>query len=175
MKRNQIVGHDATPVNPPWAIVHVTGIEGVDEYQLNAVVTFDPRERNDRIQMHEMANALHDAALRHPDTGASHAEVCDLLRTYAKLLGEGGTRQPTRAEIAEALGGFADTFDRLHGEPGPDLDGLTLAEHRTEIGMCPDGDDHWAADCHGYECRSWCDDRDANYVGTRTAELGWTA
>jgi hypothetical protein len=94
------------------------------------------------------------------EQGASHAELCELLDTYAELLGSPSLRYPTRSEIQAALGGFVDTLGNLHSEPGDDRDVLTLAEHRREIGMCPDGGDHWYADCGPHECPTW---REAAY------------
>jgi hypothetical protein len=89
-------------------------------------------------------------------TGASHADLCALLGEFAAVVKATPARQLDPAAIADALAGFADTLGNLHSEPGDDRDVVTVAEHRAEIGLCPDSGDHfYGPACRQHECPTW--------------------
>lgn len=93
--------------------------------------------------------------------GASHAELCDLLDHFGRVIKATPARDLDPKAIASALGGFADTLGNLHSEPGDDHDVLTVAEHAKEIGLCPDSGGHfYGPACRPHECPTW---RQAEY------------
>lgn len=184
----EIGGGPATVNRAPWEVYRQAHRHGeFDEAVVRVDGPFDLTDTADRAVLYHLMESVH--TVLYPalgwgmETGATYGELVEVLELWHKVLADtAGQRraEPGRhhrnvaacvAEYTQAVCDLIECISNSHTEAGPDKSSEPLAWHRREVGLCPDGGDHWYGDCGLYECRTWRDDEAAEAVYTPVAEL----